>query len=134
VFFCLRPRQSLPIRKTSRVFTYGKTGKGRSFPGVRPYATRRTACELNCGRACSRCRQSARFTPPEQLAENRQLVAAVETVDKAEFLGRHRELVFQMDGQTKRPVIRVVDRDSGEVLLQVPPEYVLDLARQLQSE
>lgn len=58
----------------------------------------------------------------------------METVDKAEFLGRHRELVFQMDGQTKRPVIRVVDRDSGEVLLQVPPEYVLDLARQLQSE
>jgi len=38
-----------------------------------------------------------------------------------------------VDPQTKRPVIRVEDRDTHEVLLQLPPEYVLRLAKDLQA-
>jgi len=39
-----------------------------------------------------------------------------------------------VDRQTRRPIIRVEDRDTHEVVLQLPPEYVLRLADSLRSK
>lgn len=66
-----------------------------------------------------------------QLAEQRDLVQAVRTVNAAEMLGQDNELSFLMDRETQRPVLRIVNRKTKEVVRQVPPEYVLRLAREL---
>ena len=38
-----------------------------------------------------------------------------------------------MDSETRRPIIRVEDRDTHEVVFQIPPEYVLRLAEDLRT-
>jgi len=64
----------------------------------------------------------------QQAAERRQLLQAVKTVNESGQLGRN-QLVFMVDSQTHRPIIRVEDRETHEVVLQIPPEYVLRLAQ-----
>jgi len=68
----------------------------------------------------------------EQAAERRQLIRAARAVNASGTLGRN-ELVFAVDSETRRPVIRVEDRETHEVLFQVPPEYVLRLAQDLRT-
>jgi uncharacterized FlaG/YvyC family protein len=36
-----------------------------------------------------------------------------------------------MDRDTGRPIIRIVDRGTREVIQQIPPEYVLSVAKEL---
>jgi flagellar protein FlaG len=70
--------------------------------------------------------------PPEaQARQNREIVQAVRAVNGAELLGSDRELVFARDRATGRPVLRIVDRSTREVIRQTPPEYALRLAREL---
>ena len=64
----------------------------------------------------------------EERALNRSVSAAVQTVNAAGYPGDGREVTFSVDQATKRPVIRVVDTLTKEVLHQWPPEYVLQLA------
>jgi len=45
----------------------------------------------------------------------------------------NRELHFNVDKDSGRTVIRVIDPDSGEVIRQIPPEEILALARYLQK-
>jgi uncharacterized FlaG/YvyC family protein len=67
---------------------------------------------------------------PDQAADRRKLLKAVKSVNDSGVLGNN-ELVFSVDRQTHRPVIRVEDKDTHEVLFQEPPEYVLSLAQSL---
>lgn len=66
----------------------------------------------------------------EEAAERRQLVQAAKSVNDSGVLGNH-ELVFMLDRQTHRAVIRVVDRATQQVVSQIPPDYVLRLAQEL---
>lgn len=61
----------------------------------------------------------------------RQIVAAVHAVNKGELMGEGRQLLFARDPDTRKPIIQIVDRDSGDVIDQIPPETVLQLAEQL---
>ncbi len=72
--------------------------------------------------------------PPEKLAERRELIQAVKALNAADLFGQESELLFQMDRESHRFVIRMVDRRTGEVVEQVPPEYVLRLARELRAQ
>ncbi len=76
--------------------------------------------------------QSAAPQPvaPEQAAQNRELIQAVKALNAAELFGQDHELTFLVDRETQRPVIRVVDRKTRDVIRQIPPEYVLELARE----
>ena len=69
--------------------------------------------------------------PAEMQAEDRELIRAVKKVNESGFLGNNSELTFVLDRQTKRPLVRIVDRETKEVLQQIPPEYVLRLADDL---
>lgn len=69
--------------------------------------------------------------PPEQAAANRELVQAVKAVNADGLLGSNNELTFQMDRTTKMPVIRIIDKDTKEVVDQIPAEYILQLAATL---
>jgi uncharacterized FlaG/YvyC family protein len=46
-------------------------------------------------------------------------------------MGEGRTLNFTRDPETRRPVIQIVDQNTGEVLDQIPSETVLELAQQL---
>ena len=69
---------------------------------------------------------------PNQAAERRQLLQAMKSVNESGELGQN-ELVFLVDRETHRPIIRVEDRQTHEVLFQVPPQYVLNLAQSLSA-
>jgi uncharacterized FlaG/YvyC family protein len=76
---------------------------------------------------------SAPVAPVEQPAEQREVIRAVKALNAAEMFGQQNELLFHMDRQAHRMVIQVVNRQTQEVVTQVPPEYLLRLAQDLQS-
>lgn len=67
---------------------------------------------------------------PEQTAERRELVKAVNAVNKTEIYGSGRELTYSVDRDTKRLVTKLVDKSTHEVIDQIPAEYVLRLAEE----
>ncbi|HUI56501.1 MAG TPA: flagellar protein FlaG [Bryobacteraceae bacterium] len=70
----------------------------------------------------------------ESMSSVRQIVTAIRGLNNSELLGQGRELTFRRDPQTQHPVIQIIDQDSGEVIDQVPPEAVLQLAAQLDKQ
>lgn len=68
--------------------------------------------------------------PPEDVAQRRQLVHAAKSVNASGTLGEN-QLVFAVDPTTHRMIMRVENRDTHEVVLQVPPEYVMRMAQDL---
>ena len=68
-----------------------------------------------------------------QLAERRELLAAVKELDKAKVAGDGNELRLALDRETKRPVVRIVNRETGELIQQFPTEEVIRLAQRLQA-
>ena len=59
------------------------------------------------------------------------VVAAVRALNKSELLGSGRELQFTRDSQTQKMVMQIVDRKSGAVLDQTPPEQLLLIMKNL---
>ncbi len=47
---------------------------------------------------------------------------------------QHRELLFSVDKSTGGTLVKVVDQKTGQVLRQIPPEYMVQLAQALQKE
>ena len=64
----------------------------------------------------------------ERSAQNRQLIQAVKAVNGAELFGSGSELTFSVDRLTQRSVIRLVNRETRDVIRQIPPEYLLRMA------
>jgi flagellar protein FlaG len=71
---------------------------------------------------------------PEQAAGNRDLVQAIKALNASAYLGDNNELTFQLDRNTRLPIIRIVNRQTNEVVEQIPPEYVLRLAEELRQQ
>lgn len=79
---------------------------------------------------------AASFATPyntERLAEHKELIQAVRALNGAEIFGQNEELTFVLDRETRKPLLRIVDRKTGEVIAQVPPEHVLRLSKTLQK-
>jgi uncharacterized FlaG/YvyC family protein len=70
---------------------------------------------------------------PEQATERQQLIQAVKKVNQSEMLGENNELTFAMDRNSRKPVVRVVNRQTNEVVFQIPSEYVLQMAADLKQ-
>jgi uncharacterized FlaG/YvyC family protein len=70
--------------------------------------------------------------PQDEAAANREVVRAIQALNGAEMFAEDNQLHFQRDPASKRLVVRVVNRKSGEVVSQIPPEYVVCLAGDLQ--
>lgn len=69
--------------------------------------------------------------PPTPAVQNSELVQAVRAVNAAELFGDRSELTFVIDRRTNMALVRVVDKESGEVVRQFPPEYLLALSEEL---
>jgi flagellar protein FlaG len=66
-------------------------------------------------------------------AQTREVVQAVKALNATQMFGEENELEFQMDRQAKRMVIQIVNRETQEVVLQIPAEYVLRLSEDLKN-
>lgn len=65
------------------------------------------------------------------LVANREMIRAVMSIDASALFGGGTELTFALDRETKHPVVRIVNPQTGDVLWEAPPEYLLRLARSL---
>ncbi|MCC6862697.1 MAG: flagellar protein FlaG [Bryobacterales bacterium] len=70
---------------------------------------------------------------PEVLAQNRELIQAVRAINGSETLGDRNVLTFALDRETRRPVMRILDKETNELVSQIPPEAVLRMARHLKG-
>jgi uncharacterized FlaG/YvyC family protein len=61
----------------------------------------------------------------------RSLIQAVKAVNGAELFGSRNELTFVFDRATNRTLVRIVDRETHEVVDQIPPESVLKMAEEI---
>ena len=71
---------------------------------------------------------------PQEAAKRRELIQATKAVDASGAFGDQNELVFVLNPGTHEAIVRLVDRKTREVLLQVPPEYVLRMAEDLRQK
>ena len=62
--------------------------------------------------------------------ETRKVAAAVHKLNEVDYSGPSRELTIRLDPKTQRPTVRIVDKKTGEVVQQIPPEYVLRMAEE----
>ena len=67
----------------------------------------------------------------QQTTQRRELIQAAKSVNSSGVLGEQNELVFVINPGDHRAIMRLVDRNTHEVVMQVPPEYVLRLAEDL---
>ena len=69
----------------------------------------------------------------QELPQHHELIRAVKAVNVAELFGQNSELTFVLDRETSRPLVRLIDRTTREVIRQIPPEYVLRMAAELRE-
>jgi uncharacterized FlaG/YvyC family protein len=75
--------------------------------------------------------ESSAATRSPEAREAQKLVQAVQKINQAQTFGYHSELVYLRDQQTGRPLVRIIDKTTKEVLTQIPPEHVLRMAEDL---
>jgi len=73
-------------------------------------------------------------TPLQMRPERRELIQAVRALNKAESFGNDNEVTFTADTETRKPVTKIVNKTTREVVRQIPPEYVLHLAKDLKAK
>src|SRR5258706_1418755 len=74
-------------------------------------------------------------SPPASAVEavqHKEVVQAARSINASGYLGQN-QIVFVMERGTNRAILRVVDRETNEVLLQLPPEAALRWARELNA-
>jgi flagellar protein FlaG len=71
--------------------------------------------------------------PQEVRVEQQQLIKAVKAVNSEQLFGENSELTFVLDRETRRPLLRLVDVRTKEVIRQIPAEYVIRMAEQLHA-
>jgi uncharacterized FlaG/YvyC family protein len=76
----------------------------------------------------------APVAPVDRTAEHREVVRAVKAINGTEMFGPENELRFQQDPETRKLVVRVVNRKTHDVISQVPAEYILRLAEDMKQK
>jgi flagellar protein FlaG len=66
---------------------------------------------------------------PEFRDEVWEIVRTVKKINELELSGTRSELTIVVDPQTRRLKVRIIDKETGDVLRQIPPESLLEIAR-----
>lgn len=69
-------------------------------------------------------------TPPEQPSQE-QVKRAVDALRESMKQSSSSNLQFSIDGDTGQTIVRVTDRQTGELIRQIPSEELLELAKSL---
>ena len=65
----------------------------------------------------------------QEAVERREVLAAVKELELPELSLPNRGLNISFDRETRQSIVQVVDRDSGEVVQQIPGKEVVERAR-----
>lgn len=88
--------------------------------------------QINADLASLAARQAIAPSPVSQPTPNVTAVRdAVNAINQSELLGFDRELKFSTDQLSRVGIVQVLSRSTGEVILQIPSELILDLAQNL---
>ncbi len=63
--------------------------------------------------------------------DQRALIRAVTAVNAAGLLGQDNELTLGLAPKTRQAVVRIVNRETHELVEQIPSDYLLRLAEEL---
>jgi uncharacterized FlaG/YvyC family protein len=72
--------------------------------------------------------------PATAPSAHRDVATAVQTLNQNGTAGPGREFSIAIDGKTRVPVVRIVDKVTNELIEQIPSQYILDLAQQINQE
>ena len=67
------------------------------------------------------------------LTDDREWIQTVKKINASNLLGDDREMTFALDRASRRPVVRIIDRKTHEVIQQIPPEYLLEIENGLRQ-
>jgi len=65
---------------------------------------------------------------PQQRIQQAELIHAVEAMNQTELFGQSNELTYSFDRESRKLILQLVNRETKEVVRQIPPEYLLRLA------
>jgi len=71
---------------------------------------------------------------PQEAAQRRELIKATKAVNSSGIVGDQNEVTFVVNPSSHQVILRLVDRETGEVLMQVPPETILRMAQDLNDK
>ena len=90
--------------------------------------------EINSVNANQTAPATVQLPSQEAQAESRELIKAVKALNTTEFFGQNNELTIVLNRETRQPIVRIVDRDTKEVVRQIPAKYALQMAEELSLE
>ena len=71
--------------------------------------------------------------PAQRTTERVEIIQAVKAVNKTELFGQENELTYVLDQNSRKMLVRIVNRATHEVVRQIPAEYLLKLAIELKQ-
>ena len=110
-------RQAKPVQKTVVEDTEVTTTQGKAVSGDIAAGTR-------VGETERQDSQSGQNGSQNQQPSNEQLKKAVEQLNKSM---PHSEAIFGFHEETNRVTIKIIDKDTKEVIKELPPEKTLDM-------
>jgi hypothetical protein len=73
------------------------------------------------------------LTKTVEAAVSTTLVTAIQAANRGELFGQDRELSFGRDDESRRLLIQIKDRKTGEVVQQIPPQQLLKMLHDLRN-
>ena len=110
-------KQAKPVQKTVVEDTEVTTTQGKAVSGD-------IAAGTKVGEAEKQDSQSGQNGSQNQQPSNEQLKKAVEQLNKSM---PHSEAIFGFHEETNRVMIKIGDKDTKEVIKELPPEKTLDM-------
>ena len=110
-------RQAKPVQKTVVEDTEVTTTQGKAVSGDIAAGTR-------VGETERQDSQSGQNGSQNQQPSNEKLKKAVEQLNKSM---PHSEAIFGFHEETNRVTIKIIDKDTKEVIKELPPEKTLDM-------
>lgn len=66
--------------------------------------------------------------------EKKEIIEAVRAVNKAELFGQENEVTLVLDRRSQKMLVRIVNKETGELVRQIPSEYLQHLASDLRTK
>jgi flagellar protein FlaG len=74
--------------------------------------------------------QTALVQQPDAVVSQQKLNEALESINKA-MRDQSTNLEFEVDGESDRTIVRVVDQKTGDVIRQVPTKEAMEIAKSI---
>jgi flagellar protein FlaG len=74
--------------------------------------------------------QASQSLPKPPGPDQKALLQAVKTVNNAKMFGEENELTFKIDPKAGLAIVRIVNRQTGDLVAQIPTEDVLKMAEE----